>query len=470
MNPKSIRFRLICWYASVSLLVAIAFSAYTYIRLEYYLREVLVDSLDRRARQIAERIISQIPTAGEAFASEEIEARYTPGKSDKFVRVTRGDGALVYLSSAPAEGKFMPEQIPNVSGNRTPRHPAEEVVLPGGVKLLIAAIPCQAGANKYLVEVGATMSGNSHVLHEITLTLLAGLPVVTALAVFGGYILIGRALAPVRRITDAAQEITLSHLDRRLPELDSGDEIAHLTVALNQMIARLDESFQSNSRFTADASHDLRTPLTILRGELESLVVDRDMPGVVREKLGSVLEEIERLVKIVEGLFALSRLDSGEAQTERVQFDLAALAETTVEQMILLAEERRITLICQTSGVVEVRGDRTRIKQALVNLLDNAIKYSADGGRITLSVNTMDGVARVEVEDNGIGIQEEALPHIFKRFFRAPNVRAGSIDGFGLGLAIVQSILSAHGGGISVVNTAPAGCRFTAKLPLVSQR
>jgi heavy metal sensor kinase len=314
--------------------------------------------------------------------------------------------------------------------------------------------------------VGGTTVGSSRVLHGLVVTLVLGLPVVTALAIFGGYVLIRRALAPVQRVTQAAQEITLSHLERRLPEVDSGDEIASLTVALNQMIARLDESFQNNNRFTADASHDLRTPLTILRGELESLVVDRDMPAGVRDKLGSLLEEIERLVKIVEGLFALSRLDMGEAQAERVQFDLAALAETTAEQMILLAEERKIALSYAPSGVVEVKGDRTRLKQALVNLLDNAIKYTPDGGKITLSVEAEDGVAKVEVADTGIGIQEEALPHVFKRFFRAPGVRAGNIEGSGLGLAIVQAIFSAHGGGVSVVNTPPAGCRFTGTLPL----
>lgn len=313
---------------------------------------------------------------------------------------------------------------------------------------------------------GGTTVGSSRVLHGLVVTLVLGLPVVMALAILGGYILIRRALAPVQRVTQAAQEITLSHLERRLPEVDSGDEIANLTVALNQMIARLDESFRNNNRFTADASHDLRTPLTILRGELESLVVDRDMPSGLRDKLGSLLEEIERLVKIVEGLFALSRLDMGEAQAERVQFDLAALAETTAEQMILLAEERKIALSCDASGVVEVKGDRTRLKQALVNLLDNAIKYTPEGGKIALSVKAEDGLAKVEVEDNGIGIQEEALPNVFKRFFRAPNVRASNIEGSGLGLAIIQAICTAHGGAVSVVNIRPSGCRFTVELPL----
>jgi len=465
VNFKSLRFRLIIWYAGVSLLVAVAFSAYTYNRLEFYLREALAAQLEHRANLIADRILSQIPSHGEKYAGDEIEARYTPGKNDKFVRVTRGDGSLVYLSEAPAEGSFSPEKVPRLRKTGA-AHGMQIIDLPNRTRILVAVVPYQVGGETYLVEVGATTIASLRVLHGLVVTLVLGLPVVMALAILGGYILIRRALAPVQRVTRAAQEITLSHLERRLPELDSGDEIANLTVALNQMIARLDESFRNNNRFTADASHDLRTPLTILRGELESLVVDRDMPPGVRDKLGSLLEEIERLVKIVEGLFALSRLDMGEAQAERVQFDLAALAETTAEQMILLAEERKIALSCDASGVVEVKGDRTRLKQALVNLLDNAIKYTPEGGKIALSVKADDGMAKMEVADNGIGIQEEALPHIFKRFFRAPNVRASNIEGSGLGLAIIQAICNAHGGAVSVANTQPSGCRFTVQLPL----
>ena len=465
MNFKSIRFRLISWYACFSLLVAVAFSAYTYDRLGFYLRDVLAAQLERRANQIADHILSRIPSQGEEYAAEEIEARYTPGKNDKFVRVTKEDGSLLYLSEAPTERSFLPDEVPKLQRTGA-AHGMERIDLPNGTRILIAVVPYEVGGIRYFVEVGGTTVGSSRVLHGMVVTLVLGLPVVTALAILGGYILVRRALAPVQRVTQAAREITLSHLERRLPEVDSGDEIASLTVALNQMIARLDESYQNNNRFTADASHDLRTPLTILRGELESLVVDRDMPAGLRDKLGSLLEEIERLVKIVEGLFALSRLDMGEAQAERVQFDLAALADTTAEQMILLAEERKIALSCDAAGVVEVKGDRTRLKQALVNLLDNAIKYTPHGGKITVSVKAEDGLAKVEVADNGIGIQEEALPHVFKRFFRAPNVRASEIEGSGLGLAIIQAICNAHGGAVSVENTSPAGCRFTVELPL----
>jgi heavy metal sensor kinase len=277
--------------------------------------------------------------------------------------------------------------------------------------------------------------------------------------------LMNRALSPVHNITEAAQEITLRDLRRRLPEPTTGDEIANLSVVLNKMIARLQESFDNVSRFTADASHELRTPLTIIRGELEALLQHSDLSGQIRSALGSLLEEVERLVAIVQRLFALSRLDAGEAQIERIEFNLAELAETTVEQMSLLADEKRISLRCKTTKTVRVRGDRTRLKQVIVNLLDNAIKYTPDGGAVELSVWSRNGTAFLEVKDTGPGIPESALPHVFERFYRADEVHSRDVEGAGLGLAIVRSITTAHGGDVSVSSEADSGCRITVQLP-----
>jgi heavy metal sensor kinase len=265
----------------------------------------------------------------------------------------------------------------------------------------------------------------------------------------------------------AAQEITMSKLSRRLPEVESDDEIAHLAAVLNQMIARLDESFQNTTRFTADASHELRTPLTIIHGELEAMLApSRKLEPELRDALASLLEEVDRLVQIVEGLFALSRLDSGEARTERARLDLAKLAQTTAEQMCLLAEEKHIDLVYETSDAVEVEGDRSRLKQVVVNLLDNAIKYTPEKGRISLAVRARNGSALLEVADTGSGVPEDALPHLFERFYRADEVRSRDIGGAGLGLSIVHSICTAHGGSVTATNTPPRGCRFTVELPL----
>jgi heavy metal sensor kinase len=283
--------------------------------------------------------------------------------------------------------------------------------------------------------------------------------------VLGAWVLVRQALSPVQSIMDAAREISLHHLSRRLPVPRSGDELESLSRALNEMIARLDESFQHTSRFTADASHELRTPLTIMRGELEALLARTQLPAESAAELGSVLEETMRLARTVEGLFALSRLDAGEARSERVSLDLADLVSTTVEQMCLLAEEREIDLRCETSEPVEVAGDRSRLKQVVVNLLDNAIKYTAAKGWVILRVRGDDGRAVLEVEDNGAGVSPDDLPHVFERFYRSEKTRASEAEGAGLGLSIVQAICTAHGGSAKMENLSPQGCRVTVTLP-----
>ncbi len=249
------------------------------------------------------------------------------------------------------------------------------------------------------MEVGISEAQLKDVLGRYRRTLAVGLPIFVGLAVFGGYLLVKRSLAPVRQIMGAAQEITLHHLDRRLPPLRTGDEIEKLSNTLNQMISRLERSFQMSSRFTADASHELRTPLTIMRGELEALLLDKNTPPDVAETLNSLFEETERLSKIVEGLLALSRLDTGEAQMRRSKLDLSTLASITVEQMEPLAEEKGVRLVCRANGRVEVEGDESKLKQVMVNLIDNAIKYTPPGGRVEVSVASANGRAQLHVDD-----------------------------------------------------------------------
>jgi signal transduction histidine kinase len=231
------------------------------------------------------------------------------------------------------------------------------------------------------------------------------------------------------------------------------------------MISRLEDALAHNRRFSADVSHELRTPLTILRGELEHVIQLRNVgPGVV-ESVGSALEEIERLAKIVESLLTISHLDSGGAGIEFNRFDLQELVKTTAEQMKLLADEKQITMGGDSSGPVYSLGDESRIKQVLVNLLDNAIKYSREGGHIVTSVRTDDNTAVLTVTDDGVGIPVDALPHIFERFYRAEEARPRGSAGAGLGLSIVQAICRAHGGTVSVASTEGKGTTVQVRLP-----
>jgi len=464
MNPRSIRFQLINWFAGLLLVVMLGFGALTYFRVKNYVVVVLGNTLTHRAQQIGRTLIANISNTGEQYVFSEIETRYAPELNDKFIRITREDGFVLYRSKTPNDASFTPANVPPLAAEITAPQ-IREVTLPDEEKMLIAAVPQATAQGSYLVEVGASLAENNRVLHALLWTLAAGLLAIVCVTIFGGWLLIKRALTPVQNIMLAAQDITLRHLSRRLPVPKTGDEIASLSLVLNQMIARLDESFQNTSRFTADASHELRTPLTIMRGELEALLSREDLSAKIRDALASLLEEVERLVRIVEGLFALSRLDTGEAQIERVKIDLARLAETTAEQMCLLAEEKNIALRCEARERAEVEGDRARLKQVVVNLLDNAIKYTPQNGAVSLTVRAQNGSALLEVADSGPGIPEAALPHVFERFYRADETHSRNVDGAGLGLSIVQSICAAHGGSVTIKNEPSGGCRVTVNLP-----
>ena len=293
--------------------------------------------------------------------------------------------------------------------------------------------------------------------------------IAVAVAVVGGFVLVRRALEPVERIAAKAEAITQHNLSERLPVVRSGDEIERLSVSLNHMISRLEDAIRGSKQFVADASHELRTPLTVMRGELEGMAQDAQLGAETREALGSVLEEVDRLAEIVEGLFALSRLDAGEAPTEWVRFDLAELAATTADQMSLLAEDKDVSVACDSAPGVTVEGDRARLKQVVVNLLDNAIKYTPRGGRVLLSVRREGAYAVLDVTDTGVGIPAAALVHVFKRFYRVDGSRSREGGGAGLGLSIVKSICLAHGAEVEVRSAPGAGSTFRIRQPLAAE-
>ncbi len=465
MNTRSIRFRLIGLYAGLLALVMLLFGAYMHARVDHFLRSTVQAALDHRAQQIAHDIVPEVPQRGEGYIGAEIEKRFAPAINDKFVRITRRGGEVLYLSGLPNDGSFAPESVPTVMAGSIPSGIREQTIPGSGSAMLITTLPVAVAGKDYVVEVGSSLAASNHVLRGLLMTLAIGLPVLTGLAIFGGYVLMKRAMKPVKDIIVSAQDITLHHLSRRLPATDTGDEIEELSKVLNQMIARLDESFQHVTRFTADASHELRTPLTVIHCELEAILRRSRLDLEQREALGSLLDEVVRLVRIVEGLFSLSKLDAGNAHRERVSLDLAKLAETTAEQMCLLAEEKHIQLTCATRDPVVMEGDHPRLKQVVVNLLDNAIKYTPAGGRITLSARMENGSAVLEVADTGPGVTEAALPHLFKRFYRADEAHSREVDGAGLGLSIVHSICAAHGGSVSIQNITPHGCLATVQFP-----
>lgn len=468
MNTRSIRFRLTVWYAGLLTGLLVLFGASVYIGLSHYLELTLKGSLTKEAQQIGERLLVNVGVSGEGYVADEIKEHLAPELNGLFVRVTRADGSTLYESGSPRDGSFDPR---NVAAARTDPTQASSRVegQSGGAELTICAVPfVSRDGSRFLIEAGAPLKQSASVLHGLLLTFAVGLPLVVAVAIAGGYVVMRRALAPVGEITRSAEQITSRNLSERLPEAKTGDELEALSIALNRMIARIEHSFRHVNRFSADASHELRTPLTVLRGELEAIAQRTDLPLDLRETIGSTLEETERLSKIVESLLAISRLDAGEALMTRERFDLTELVKDTADQMRLLAEDKQISLKCAAAGPVEVEGDQGRVKQVVVNLVDNAIKYTGEGGKVEISVSLNNGNAVFEVADSGVGIPSEALGHVFERFYRVDKARSRQLGGAGLGLSIVKSICAAHQGRVSVESTEGKGSLFTVKLPLAN--
>jgi heavy metal sensor kinase len=469
MNRRSIRFRLTVWYAGLLAGLLVLFGFSVYLGLSQYLGWTLKETLSQQAKQIGAAWLVEVGVSGESYVAEEINEHVSPKFNGRFVRITRADGSVMYLSDEPESKRFDPTRVPPLKP-RTGQESLREERLSGDSGLMIFAMPFTANdGSKYVIEVGASNHEIERVLHGLLLAIAIGLPVVVTIAIAGGYLLMRGALRPVDEITQSAERITSRNLGERLPVAQTGDELERLSVGLNRMIARLDESFQHIHRFSADASHELRTPLTILRGELEAAAQQRQITHELRETLGSALEETERLSRIVESLMAISRLDAGEARVELAHFDLAELTSSTTEQMRLLAEDKKIALRCEAERRVRVEGDRARLKQVVVNLVDNAIKYTPAGGLVGVKVCACDGRAMLEVNDNGVGIPPDALPHIFERFYRVDKTRSRQMGGAGLGLSIIKAIVTAHGGQVRVESVEGKGSRFLIELPVAGE-
>jgi len=458
MNSRSLRFRLAAWHAGWLAVVFMVAGILLYLGLRHYLEITLGTTEMRRAERIA-LVVTRQPVAAARNLAPELTADFAPEASGRFVRVARTSGEVLYQSGPPVDQSFDPQQVSaprQATGTRKERQR-------DGTELIIATVVTDRGV---VVETGESLAPALSELGRLLVSLALAFLVVAAVALGGGVVLVRRALRPIEEITRSAESITSRNLSERLPMPSSGDEFEHLSQALNRMIARLDDAFQHNQRFLADASHELRTPLTVLRSELEAMVRGDELALDMRETAGNLLDEVERLARIVENLFALSRLDAGQAHGEHVRFDFAKLVATTSEQMCLLAEDKGLTITCETPVPVPVEGDRARLKQVIVNLLDNAIKYTPAAGAIRLSVRAVAHEAVFDVEDTGIGIPPEAQAHVFDRFFRVDAARGREVGGAGIGLSIVKAICSLHHGRVEVRSEPGHGSRFRVLLPL----
>lgn len=466
MIHRSLAFRLSVWYTvllgATFLLVGMA----TYFGLQQYLRANLRDTLGRRSEQV-ESVLRDLPRDGRsAEISREIETRVAPEFNNRFVRVIRAPRTQVYTSGMPADRSFDPRAIDRMTTAESANATAPFVEVDPAQHVMIRMIPVLTASGNYLVEFGVSTKPIELALGHLLIILALLLPVVVVCAAVGGYWLVNRALGPVDRLSLTAERISLQDPSQRLPVVPSGDALERLAISLNAMLDRLRDSLLTSRRFLADASHELRTPLTVIKGELEEMTREsRWTEAQLREQVGSVLEEVARLERLVAGLLVIARIDAGETAAKWVDIDLAELASNTAEHMRLMAEERGIHVDLTALKKTQVQGDRSRLKQVIVNLLDNAIRFTPPGGTISLRTASEDAGNVLEVSDTGVGIAQASIGLVFDRFFRADEARARDDGGAGLGLSIVKSICSAHGARIDVASRLGVGSCFRVIFP-----
>ncbi len=323
------------------------------------------------------------------------------------------------------------------------------------------------GKATLVIQVAASESAMREYLRELLFVMLLGLPLAAAIAGLGGYTLARRALAPVDLMAERARTITAERLKERLPVDNPNDEFGRLATVFNQTLTRLESSFDQMRRFTADASHELRTPLTALRSVGEIGLRAKREPAEYREIIGSMLEEVDRLSLLVDRLLTLSRADTGESLLSRDRVDLGGLAEEVTTQLDVLAEEKQQSLSVKVEGPLSCLGDRMVLRQALLNLVDNAIKYSPVGASITVRVSqSPDGAAMLDVSDTGPGIPVEQQQRVFDRFYRVDRSRSRENGGgTGLGLSIARWAVEVNGGQLTLENRDQPGATFRITLP-----
>lgn len=299
----------------------------------------------------------------------------------------------------------------------------------------------------------------------IEIMLYGGLPALV-IALVGGWILMRRALSPINTLTTTLESIHVDTLGRQLPRSGNGDELDRLAEVFNSMMTRLDQSFTRVREFTINASHELKTPLTIMRGEIETRLRESSPNAADREFLASQLDEIARLAKIVDALTLLAKADTGQLAIAREPVRVDELVRDCFADAQILAQPAHVHVEMNTCDEVTVRGDRHRLRQLLLNLTDNAIKYNRPDGRVVIGLSRNNGAVELKIANTGPGIAVEKLPRVFDRFYRGDQAHNGEVEGSGLGLSIVQWIVKAHGGAIELTSNPQQWTTVTVRLPV----
>jgi heavy metal sensor kinase len=316
-----------------------------------------------------------------------------------------------------------------------------------------------------LLEVGVSLTPLDSTLDRYVELLQWCMPAALLVGGLAAWALSGLALAPLSRLADAAAEIDVTRLDRRLPVRQVDDELDLVAGAFNETLARLEAAVGEMRQFSAALAHELRTPLTALRGEIELGLRRATTDDAGRRTAESQIEEIDRLTRLIDAILTIARAESGQIAMTSTPVDLGALGTSMVDQLDVIAESRAIALRCQSAGSTVVDGDAAWLQRMLLNLLDNALKFTPAGGQVTVRVNGEADDVRVDVADTGIGLSDEDAGHVFERFFRANPDRSSDTAGAGLGLSLVKWIVDRHHGRIAVASQPQQGSTFTVWLP-----
>ncbi len=454
-RASSVRLRLTLWYAGVLAAILLLFATGLYL----FLRQNLYSELDRQLHddfEAAEEILERGPQGqvqSRGHARHERDARVLEVWSLQGHALYREGTAELGRPVLGAKGGVVARTVREASGAywrvRSAAYP-------------IAQLPA-------LIRVGRSEARLRHQLDQLLVGIALGLPLAVALACLGGYLLAGRALAPVGQMAARARTISAERLGERLPIENPGDELGQLGSVFNQTLARLERSFEALRRFTADAAHELRTPLTALKAVGELGLRDATDESACREVIGSMLEEADRLARLTDTLLMLTRGEARKAKLEPKPVELAGLCQQIVALLGVLAEEKGQSVTVEGSAL-EAWAEPQILRQALINILDNAIKHSPAASHIRVVVSSRQAEAVVEVFDQGPGVPVEHQERIFERFYRVDKARARNTGGAGLGLAIARWAVEAHGGRIEVENRDAGGCCFRICLPPASQK
>jgi heavy metal sensor kinase len=457
--PRSVRARLAFWHGLALLAVVSVYAAAVLLQVSDDLYEELDNQLNGDYALAVQWLQQRLPPPGAAVTMDRPARENERGADVPWVDAWSLDGRRLF--TAGRQPGLPPPQGPPVDG---PSRPAS-VRLADRARVRTLVRGADVGGRTVFVRVGRSEQFARQELGEFAAVLGLSLPFAFAVAAGAGYLLARRALAPVSAMTAQARRITAEHLEERLPVENPNDEFGQLAGVVNDALDRLERAFHTLRLFTADASHELRTPLTAIRSVGEVGLRERRSEAEYREIVGSMLEETERLTTMADSLLTLSRADSGKAELRPTPFSLGDLASEVAADLAVLAEEKRQHVSVDAAADVVMTADRPALRQAAINLLDNAIKYSPDDATIRVVVRRRGSDGVLEVIDNGPGIEPEHLPHVFERFYRADKARSRAGGGSGLGLSIASWAIQANGGHIEVESEVSRGSVFRIVLP-----